>query len=89
MKTEQSVSSANPQFERFNQLVARIQLEMQRLREEKDALSRENDRLKAELQELQQKASDPLSVLRDPERIALKNRINGLIARIDEHLKGT
>ncbi len=62
---------------------------MQRLREEKDALSRENDRLKAELQELQQKASDPLSVLRDPERIALKNRINGLIARIDEHLKGT
>jgi predicted RNase H-like nuclease (RuvC/YqgF family) len=80
------VNAHNPLYERFNDLLERIHIEVDQLKKQNHQLTEENQRLKRKLE----KAKDPekvFSTLGEPEKIALKQQINGLIRKIDQHLE--
>jgi regulator of replication initiation timing len=80
------VNVHNPLYERFNDLLKQVHTEVDQLKKEKHQLIEENERLKKKLE----KANDTeklFSTLGEPEKIALKQQINGLIRKIDQHLE--
>jgi chromosome segregation ATPase len=50
-------------------------------------LKRERAQLKAELKKAREEDADIFSSLKEPDRMALKHQVKGLIAKIDEHLE--
>jgi predicted RNase H-like nuclease (RuvC/YqgF family) len=80
------VNAHNPLYERFNDLLERIHHEVDQLKKENHQLIAENENLKKKLE----RANDTeklFSTLGEPEKIALKQQINGLIRKIDQHLE--
>jgi DNA anti-recombination protein RmuC len=81
------VNGPNPLHERFNQLLRQIQAEVDQLKRENQSLIEENESLKSKLEENRNQPDDVFSTLGEPEKIALRHQIDGLIAKIDQHLE--
>lgn len=81
------MNGPNPLHERFNQLLRQIQFEIDQLKKENQSLIEENESLKSKLEETNNRSEDVFSTLGEPEKIALRHQIDGLIAKIDQHLE--
>jgi regulator of replication initiation timing len=81
------VNEPNPLYERFNQLLRQIHLEIDQLKKKNQSLIEENERLKAKLENAGSQPEDVFAKLGEPEKIALRHQIDGLIAKIDQHLE--
>lgn len=79
-------SGNRPYHEEFEQLVAQIRSELQRLKQDNSALRQENEVLKQELQNHRSDNGDLFSHLDESERLALRQHIKDLITRIDTHI---
>lgn len=76
----------NREAERFQLLINQLGKRMQQLRQVNSKLLEENRRLKEEL-DRKKEESDVFAGLGDTERIALRQQIDGLITKIDQHLE--
>jgi DNA anti-recombination protein RmuC len=81
------VNEPNPLYERFNQLLRQIQQEVDQLKKKNQSLIEENEQLKAKLENSGSQPEDVFDTLGEPEKIALRHQIDGLIAKIDQHLE--
>jgi len=81
------VNASNLNYERFNQLLTQIKLEVEQLKKKNQSLIEENEELKTELEKNRKKSADVFSVIDDSDRIALRQQVDGLIAKIDQHLE--
>jgi regulator of replication initiation timing len=80
------LSHENPQSSQFHKILGKIKQEVDGLKSKISQLEQEKKQLHAELRRLQEKESDPFSSMENTERMVLKQQIQGLITRIDEHL---
>ncbi|MEX1062134.1 MAG: hypothetical protein WEC12_00910 [Balneolaceae bacterium] len=76
----------NPQHDRFNILMKQLRHKIDQLQSRNRILTEENRELKDRL-EKGSRPEDVFSTLGDSERIALRHQIDGLIAKIDQHLE--
>ena len=75
----------NREAERFQLLLNQLRKHLTQLKKVNGELLDENRRLKEKL-EKKKEESDVFAGLADSERIALRQQIDGLIAKIDKHL---
>lgn len=75
------------QKETFFNLLEQIRTEMQTLRKKNKDLSRDNLKLKSKLEEIQKEQTDIFSSISESERIAMRHKVDGLIEKLDNHLK--
>ena len=75
------------QKETFFNLLEQIRAEVQTLRKKNKDLSRDNLKLKSKLEEIQKEQTDIFSSISESERIAMRHKVNGLIEKLDNHLK--
>jgi regulator of replication initiation timing len=80
------LSHENPQSSQFHKILGEIKQEVDGLKSKITRLEQEKKQLHAELRRLQEKESDPFSSMENTERMVLKQQIQGLITRIDDHL---
>lgn len=81
------MNGPNPLHERFNQLLRQIQVEVDQLKKKNQSLIEENENLKSKLDVADSQSENVFSTLGEPEKIALRHQIDGLIAKIDQHLE--
>ncbi len=74
------------QNERFRQLLDTIGEEVSELKNEIRELKRENVKLKTKLAEARDKQTDIFSAINESERLAMRQHIQGLVQKIDNHL---
>lgn len=60
---------------------------MESLRGQVRELEKENERLQNKLEEIQDGQTDIFSAMTEAERIAMRQQIQGLISKIDQHLE--
>ncbi|MEX0770054.1 MAG: hypothetical protein WD035_04925 [Balneolaceae bacterium] len=70
----------------FQHLLAEIRSEIDKLKAANRILQQENTKLKKKSEEATQQQNDVFSEVSESERMAMKNRIDGLISKIDRHL---
>lgn len=75
------------QKETFINLLEQIRTEVQSLRKKNKDLSRDNLKLKSKLEEIQKEQTDIFSSISESERIAMRHKVDGLIEKLDNHLK--
>lgn len=75
------------QKETFFNLLEQIRTEVQILRKKNKDLSRDNLKLKSKLEEIQKEQTDIFSSISESERIAMRHKVDGLIEKLDNHLK--
>jgi FtsZ-binding cell division protein ZapB len=81
------LSQNNVHTERFRQLLGEIKDEVDELKVQISTLKKEKAQLKTELKKAREEEADIFSSLKEPDRMALKHQVKGLIAKIDEHLE--
>lgn len=74
------------QNERFRELLTSINDEISELKSQIKVLKKENDSLKTKLTEARDKQTDIFSAISESERLAMRQHIQGLVSRIDNHL---
>lgn len=74
------------QSERFKELLEIIAQEVDGLKQEIKELKRENSKLKTKLEEARDKQTDIFSAINESERLAMRQHIQGLIRKIDNHI---
>lgn len=74
------------QNERFKALLNEIFEEVAALKQENRDLRKENNKLISKLEDLRGKQTDIFSAIGESERLAMRQHIQGLISRIDNHL---
>ncbi|MFO7800627.1 hypothetical protein [Rhodohalobacter sp.] len=75
------------QKETFFNLLEQIRTEVQTLRKKNKDLNRDNLKLKSKLEEIQKEQTDIFSSISESERIAMRHKVDGLIEKLDNHLK--
>lgn len=81
------LTSESPYHQRFLSLLDQVRDEIESLNKEIRELKKENNRLKSKLEEIQDGQTDIYSAMAESERMALRNKIQGLITKIDSHLE--
>lgn len=74
------------QSERFRQLLSEINNEVSELKSEIKELKKDNANLKTKLAEARDKQTDIFSAINESERLAMRQHIQGLVKKIDNHL---
>ncbi|HAH49843.1 MAG TPA: hypothetical protein DF712_15520 [Balneola sp.] len=74
------------QTERFRELLGEINEEISGLKSEIKELKKDNSRLKTKLAEARDKQTDIFSAINESERLAMRQHIQGLVQKIDNHL---
>lgn len=74
------------QSERFGQLLNQIGSEIELLKTEIKDLKKENTKLRTKLEESRDKQTDIFSAISESERLAMRQHIQGLVDKIDNHL---
>lgn len=74
------------QSERFRQLLGEINEEVSALKNEIKELKKDNAKLKTKLAEARDKQTDIFSAINESERLAMRQHIQGLVQKIDNHL---
>ncbi len=77
----------SPHSERFHELLSQVKSEVDILKDDLKKLEKENKRLKIELKQAEDSNEDVFSAMEETERMAMKHQIQGLISKIDDHLK--
>lgn len=75
------------QSEKFKALLAEIDEEVLVLKQEIKELKRENAKLVTKIEDLRGKQTDIFSAISESERLAMRQTVQGLISKIDHHLK--
>lgn len=71
---------------KFKALLAEIDEEVIALKQEIKDLKRENLKLTGKLEDLRGKQTDIFSAITESERLAMRQHVQGLISKIDNHL---
>jgi len=74
------------QSERFKQLLSDIDQEVSELKNQIEELNKENSKLKTKLAEARDKQTDIFSAINESERLAMRQHVQGLVKKIDNHL---
>jgi uncharacterized coiled-coil DUF342 family protein len=74
------------QSERFKQLLSEIDQEVSELKSQIKELNKENSKLKTKLAEARDKQTDIFSAINESERLAMRQHVQGLVKKIDNHL---
>lgn len=74
------------QTERFRELLGSIDEEVSGLKAQIKELKKENEKLKIKLTEARDKQTDIFSAISESERLAMRQHIQGLVNKIDNHL---
>ncbi|MBO6571990.1 MAG: hypothetical protein JJ892_02380 [Balneola sp.] len=74
------------QTERFRELLGEINEEISELKNEIKELKRDNSKLQTKLTEARDKQTDIFSAINESERLAMRQHIQGLVQKIDNHL---
>lgn len=74
------------QSELFRQLLGEINDEVSVLKNEIKELKRDNAKLTTKLAEARDKQTDIFSAINESERLAMRQHIQGLVKKIDNHL---
>jgi predicted nucleic acid-binding Zn-ribbon protein len=74
------------QSERFRELLAEINDEVSELKGQIKELKKDNAKLKTKLAEARDKQTDIFSAINESERLAMRQHIQGLVNKIDNHL---
>ena len=74
------------QSERFRELLNSIDEEVSGLKAQIKELKKENEKLKTKLSEARDKQTDIFSAISESERLAMRQHIQGLVNKIDNHL---
>lgn len=75
--------------QRFHDLMKRFRSEVHQLKTESRDLKRVQMRLTSELEQKRKEQTDIFSDFSQSERLAIKNRVDRLIQKIDAHLSGS
>ncbi|PTM09912.1 MAG: hypothetical protein DA446_01090 [Bacteroidetes bacterium] len=75
--------------QRFHDLMKRFRSEVQQLKTESRELKRSQMKLTSELELKRKEQTDIFSDFSQSERLAIKNRVERLIQKIDSHLTGS
>ena len=74
------------QSEKFKILLSQIDEEVKALKSEIKELKKENSKLVTKLEDLRGKQTDIFSAISESERLAMRQQVQGLISKIDNHL---
>lgn len=80
------MNTLTEQNERFRQLLNQIESEVELLKTEIKDLKKENNKLRTKLEESRDKQTDIFSAISESERLAMRQHIQGLVEKIDNHL---
>ena len=80
------MNKVTQQTERFRELLGEINEEISGLKSEIKELKKDNSRLKTKLAEARDKQTDIFSAINESERLAMRQHIQGLVQKIDNHL---
>lgn len=72
--------------ERFKELLGIVTDEVETLKQEIRELKKENSKLLTKIEDLRGKQTDIFSAISESERLALRQHVQGLITKIDNHL---
>jgi cell division protein FtsB len=72
--------------ERFKELLGVVVEEVETLRQQIKDLKKENAKLVTKIEDLQGEQTDIFSAISESERLALRQHVQGLITKIDNHL---
>ena len=72
--------------ERFKGLLGEISEEVESLKQEIRELKKENAKLVAKLNDMRGKQSDIFSAITESERLAMRQQVQSMIAKIDNHI---
>lgn len=75
--------------ERFKLLLGEILDEVDLLKQEVKNLKKQNTNLVSKIEDLRNKQTDIFSAISEAERLALRQHVQGLILKIDNHLTST
>ena len=80
------MNQVSQQTERFKELLGEVYEEVDTLRQEIKELKKENSKLVSKIEDLRGKQTDIFSAISESERLALRQHVQGLITKIDNHL---
>ena len=80
------MNQVSQQTERFKELLGTVYDEMNALKQEVRDLNKENSKLVSKIEDLRGKQTDIFSAITESERLALRQHVEGLISKIDNHL---
>ena len=80
------MNQISPHTNRFKELLGEIQDEVNNLRQEIKDLKRENAKLVTKLEDLRGEQTDILSAISESERLAMRQQVQGMLKKIDNHL---
>ncbi len=81
------MNKLSQQNETFKLLLNEVGTEVEGLKQQIRELKKDNARLKAKLEEEHEKQTDIFSAITESERLALRNHVEGLITKINHHLR--
>ena len=71
---------------KFKELLTEIEEEVNHLKQEIKDLKKENAKLVSKLEDERGKQTDIFSAITESERLAMRQQVQGLISKIDNHL---
>lgn len=80
------MNQLSEQTERFKELLDVVYEEVNSLKQEIRDLKKENSKLVVKIEDLRGKQTDIFSAISESERLALRQHVQGLVAKIDNHL---
>ncbi len=78
----------NNQTERFKYLLTEVHDEVNILKQEVRDLKKENSKLVLKIEDLRGEQTDIFSAISESERLVLRQQVQSLITKIDNHLNG-
>lgn len=80
------MNQLSQQSQKFKALLEQIDEEVNALKQEIKDLKKENAKLVTKLEDLRGKQTDIFSAISESERLAMRQQVQGLITKIDNHL---
>lgn len=80
------LSDQNPHHEQFQNLLDKLQEEVDSLKSTIHKLEEDNGELRNKLKEIQDGQTDIYSEISESERLSMRHQVLGLISKIDNHL---
>jgi len=80
------MDQVSQQAERFKELLGVVYEEVDSLKQEIIDLKKENSKLVSKIEDLRGKQTDIFSAISESERLALRQHVQGLVSKIDNHL---
>lgn len=77
---------ASQNIDRFKELLTEVSDQVLLLKQEIKDLKRENSKLVTKIEDLRGKQTDIFSAIGESERLALRQHVQGMIIKIDNHL---